>query len=75
MEHESDDYTNCNWCSWYSDQRTGARTGELENNGTGGDCPNYSIIEIGQNIAKSAGDLRRLAITQTPVKDYQLTLT
>ena len=21
VEHEIDDYTNCNWCSWYSDQR------------------------------------------------------
>ena len=21
VEHESDDYTNCNWCSWYSCKR------------------------------------------------------
>ena len=28
---------------------------------------NYSIIEIGQNTEKSPGDLRRLAVTQTPV--------
>ena len=30
------------------------------NNGTGGDSPNYSIIEIGQNTEKSPGDLKRL---------------
>ena len=27
------------------------------------------IIEIDQNTEKSPGDLRRLAVTQTPVKD------
>ena len=35
---------------------------------------NYSIIEKGQNIEKSAGDLRRVAVTQIPVKDRQLKL-
>ena len=39
-----------------------------------GDHPNYYIIENGQNTEKSSGDLRRLAITQTPVKDHQLKL-
>ena len=39
-----------------------------------GDPPNYSIIEKGQNTEKSPGKLRRLAVTQTPVKDHQLTL-
>ena len=32
------------------------------------------IIENGQNTEKSPGDLRRLAVTQSPVKDHQLTL-
>ena len=36
--------------------------------------PNYSIVEIGQNTAKSPGDLNRLAGTQTPVKHHQLSL-
>ena len=31
-------------------------------------------IENDQNTEKSPGDLWRLAVTQTPVKDYQLTL-
>ena len=33
VEHESDDYTNWNWCSWYSHQRIGTRTGGHGNNG------------------------------------------
>ena len=35
---------------------------------------NDSIIENGQNTEKSPGDLRSLAVTQTPVKIYQLSL-
>ena len=32
---------------------------------------NFCIIKIGQNTEKSPGNLRRLAVTQTPVKDSQ----
>ena len=49
-------------------------TGGLGNWRTGGDHPNDSIIENSQNTQKSRGDLRRLAVTQTPVKNHQLTL-
>ena len=38
------------------------------------DHPNYYIIENGQNTEKSPGDLWRLAVTQTPVKNHQLAL-
>ena len=41
---------------------------------TSGDHPNYYIIENGQNAEKSPGDLRRLAVTQTSVKNHRLTL-
>ena len=41
---------------------------------TSGDHLNYYIIESGQNTEKSPGDLRRLAVTQTPVKNHQLKL-
>ena len=34
-----------------------------------------AIIEDGQNTEKIPGDLRRLAVTQAPVKYNQLTLT
>ena len=74
MVHESNDYTNCNRCSWYSHQRIGTMTGGHGNNWTGGGCQNYSIVEIGQNTEKSPGDLNELAVTQTIIENYQLTL-
>ena len=74
MEHESDGDTNCNWRTRYSHQRIGTGTGGLGNKTTSGDHFNYSIVEIGQNYKKSPGDLRRLAVTQTPVENHQLTL-
>ena len=42
----------------------GLAQGGVGNNRTGGDCPNYCIVEIGQNIEES-GYLRKLAVTQT----------
>ena len=38
---------------------------------TSGDHPNFSTIKNSQNTEKSPGDLRRLAVTQAPVKDHQ----
>ena len=74
VEHKSDGYTNCNWCSWYRHQRIGSRTERFGNKGMWRDCPNYSIIEISQNTEKGPGELKRFAVTQIPVKDCQLTL-
>ena len=48
--------------------------GRLGNWRTGRDYPNDSIAMNGQNPETSPGDLRRLAVTQTPVKNHQLTL-
>ena len=73
-EHESDDYTNCNWCSWYSHQRIGTKTGRLGKNRTGEHSPNNSNIQIGQNTEKSLGDFRKLTVTQTPVENHSITL-
>ena len=74
MEHENDGDTNCNWCSRYSHQKISRRTGGLGSKRTSGDHPNNSIIKIGQNTEKSPRDLRRLAVTQSPVRNQQLTL-
>ena len=74
MEHKGDDYTNRDWCFWYNHQRIIKGTGGLGSWRTSGYHSNYYIIENDQNTEKSPGDLRRLAITQTPVKDHQLTL-
>ena len=74
VKHESDGDTNCNWCSWYSHQWIGKMTKELGNKRTSGDLLNYGIAVIGRNTEKSPWNLRRPAVTQTPVKEYQLTL-
>ena len=52
----------------------GKRTGGLGNKRSNGDHPNYSIVEIGQNTEKCPGDLGRVAVTQTPVRNHRLTL-
>ena len=39
-----------------------------------GDYSNYGPVEVSQNTDEIPGDLRRLAISQTWVKDYQQTL-
>ena len=36
--------------------------------------PNFSISKIDQNTEKSLGDLRKFAVTQTPVKNHQVRL-
>ena len=36
--------------------------------------PDYCIVKISQNTEESPGDLRRLAVTQTPIRSYQLIL-
>ena len=74
VEPESDSDTNCNWCSCYSRQRINTGTRGLGNMRTSWDHPNYSAIKIGLNTEKSPGDLRRLAVTQIPVKNHPLTL-
>ena len=54
-----------------SHRRINKGTGGHGNKRAGTDLPNYCIIEIGQNTEKSPGDLWRLAVTQTPVKDHR----
>ena len=51
----------------YGDWRTG-------NKRTSGDHPNYNIVEIDQNTEMSPGDLRRFAVTKTPVENHQIML-
>ena len=49
---------------------------EVNNNNknNNNDNPDNTIINISKNTEKSAGDLRRLAVAQTPVRNNQLTL-
>ncbi len=59
---------------WHSNKRIIKRPGGLGSWRAGRDYPNDSIVEDGQNTETSPGDLRRLAVIQTPVKNHQLTL-
>ena len=72
MEHESDGDTKYNRCAWYSHQKIDKGAGGLGNKRTKGDHPND--IKIGQNTNERSGNFRRLAVTQTPVENHQLTL-
>ena len=58
VEHESGDCTNCD--------------GGLGSWRTGKNYPKDSIIKNGQNTEKSPEDMRRLVVSQTPVKNHQL---
>ena len=74
VENESDGYTCCNWCSWYSHKKIRIRTRRLKNKGTSGDPSNYSIAKIGQNTEKSRGDVRdccKRSSANTDVKNFQ----
>ena len=44
------------------------------NQESGGDDPSYNIVKIIQNSKKSRENLMGVAVTQTPVKNNQLTL-
>ena len=72
MEHEVDSDTNCNWSTVPKSLKE--RLGEFEITGEIETITNYSIVEIDQNTEKGPADPRRLAVTETPVKDHQLTL-
>ena len=47
---------------------------DLEIRGEGERHPDYCIIKISQKTKMSPKDLRRLAVIQNPVKNYQITL-
>ena len=63
-----------NWCARCSHQKIDTDTGRLDKKRTSVHHPNCSIVEIGQNTKKSPGDLWKLAITHTPMENYQLTM-
>ena len=72
MEYEGAGDTSCKWSTWNNPQRLGNVTGSLGNNRRSAEHPHYNVIKIVQNTEKSPEDLRRLAVTQTSVKNYQL---
>ena len=74
IEHKGNGDTSCNWCTWNDLKRISKWTRRFTNQRTSRDHPNYNITKIGQNTEESPGDLRTLAVIQTPVKNHQLML-
>ena len=76
MEYEYDGDTKGGWCTLDNPKRIGKGIRRLGNKRTSRsrDYLEYTIIKIIQNTEKSPGDLRRLAVTQTPVRNHQLIL-
>ena len=70
MDHEGDGNTNYNWYTWNNPQNIVKRTTRLRNQKTSKEHSDYSIIKIGQNTEKSLGDLKKLAVAQTPVRNH-----
>ena len=52
----------------------GRNIGAIGNQRKNWDHQDCMIVEINQNTQKSPGNLRKLGVTQTPVKDNQQTL-
>ena len=74
MEDEGDDDTNSNSSVPCNLQMVGRRTGGFGNKTRSGEHPSCSVVKLDQSTKKSPQDLRRVAITQTPVENHQLTL-
>ena len=74
MEHKSNCDANCNPCAQYSHQRIEKGTGRIGNKNSSGNHPNDNTVKISENTEKSPDDLRKLAVSETPVKNYQLML-
>ena len=68
VEHVGDGDTNSSWCTWNSPQRLGKKTIGIGNQRKNRDHADHSMVEIGQNVKKSPGDLKRFFITLIPVK-------
>ena len=73
MEYEDDGNINCIWCIRNDLQSLEKGAGRIWNQ-IRRNYPNYQIIDIDQNTEKSSENLRRLLVTQTPVKDHQYKL-
>ena len=72
VEYEDDSDTDCNRSAWNDLQRFGEGNGKVENKRTNRNHPQCSIAGISQNTEKCPGDRMRLAVPQTPVKEYKL---
>ena len=70
MEYESDDYTNCDWCSWYSHRRIGKCTeGYLEITGLVENIQTTALLRsarILRGVLEICGDLLSHKLVERP---------
>ena len=64
----------CGLCARIGPEKLDKGTERAGNLGTCQRNPDYTITKIGQNTEKSPKDLRRLIVTQTPVRNHQLSV-
>ena len=64
--------TNCGWSTWDNLQRIGTGITKLGNKKTSRDHPDKSILRSARMPRRVPGDLKRLAVTQTQVKNHLL---
>ena len=74
LDHEGDGDNNWNWCTWNDLLGFRMEAGRVGNRRTSRDHPGYSSAKIGKTTEKISGDLNRLAVTESPIKDYRQTL-
>ena len=74
MENKGDGDTNYNWCTWNDSQRLSKRVKGVRNQRMSVHHPKCTIVDVGWNTEKHLGDLRRLTVLQTSVKDHRITL-
>ena len=74
VEHKSDDYTNCNWCSWFSHQRIETRTGGLGKTGRMETIQTTALLSSARILRIVLETWGKLAVTQIPAESHQLTL-
>ena len=72
LKSEADTTWSC--CTCNNTHGIGKITGRIGNKSTSTDHPDYWIIKISQNTEKNPRDLWRLVVTQTLVRNHQLTL-
>ena len=70
----NNDNNNCDKGFWRNNKWVIKRPGGVGSWRTGKDYPNSSITENNEDTEKSPGDLRRLPVAQTSVKNHQLIL-
>ena len=73
LGYEDDSVTDCSWCTWNGLQRFGKIVG-IGKQGMNRSHLDHKIVEMDENTEKCPGGLRKLIVTQTPVKNHQLKL-